>query len=97
MNGLAVVKRAVNVIALGLLASFSATSRAADSADYTDTWWNPNESGWGMQVVQQVEVMYATLYVYDHQGSPDWYGAAIAKDPGGTWKGDPPNRGPRVA
>ena len=28
------------------------------AVDYTDLWWNPNESGWGMSVAQQFNVMF---------------------------------------
>lgn len=81
--------RAFRAIAIGALAIFCATSRAASSStDYTDTWWNPAEDGWGLQVVQQSDTMFATLYVYDAQHSPDWYTAALTANTAGIWKGD---------
>ncbi len=85
----AVALRAGSAIAVGLLALLCAGPGAAsNTTDYTDTWWNPTESGWGMQVVQQVDVLFATIYVYDAQTSPDWYSAALAQNAAGTWKGD---------
>jgi hypothetical protein len=41
--------------------------------DYTDLWWNPNESGWGMVIAQQYGVMFLAWYVYDGSGNPVWY------------------------
>ena len=41
--------------------------------DYTDLWWNPNESGWGLAVAQQGSVMFLAWYVYDTKGKPVWY------------------------
>jgi len=89
MNRLAVVQRAIRAIGIGLLATICAAPRAASIPnDYTDTWWNPAESGWGVQLVQQVDVIFATIYVYDLQSNPDWYAATLTLNPAGTWKGD---------
>ncbi|MFZ3322735.1 MAG: PPC domain-containing protein [Usitatibacter sp.] len=43
------------------------------AVDYTDLWWNPNESGWGMEITQQYGVMFLAWYVYDSGGNPVWY------------------------
>jgi hypothetical protein len=89
MTSQAVVRRLRSAFAAGLLAAFCAVPAAASTdADYTDHWWNPAESGWGMQLVQQVDAIFATIYVYDHAGSPDWYAAALWRTVGDTWRGD---------
>ena len=44
--------------------------------DYTDLWWNPNESGWGLGVTQQFGVMFLTWFVYEDTGRPIWYVAS---------------------
>ena len=41
--------------------------------DYTDLWWNPDESGWGMAITHQFGVMFLAWYVYDNTGKPIWY------------------------
>jgi hypothetical protein len=40
------------------------------ATNYTDMWWNPGESGWGINLTQQGEVIFATLFTYasDRQG-----------------------------
>jgi hypothetical protein len=35
-------------------------SGATPGVDYTDLWWNPSESGWGMAITQQASVMFLT-------------------------------------
>jgi hypothetical protein len=49
--------------------------------DYTDLWWNPDQSGWGLNVVQHPSGnLFATWFVYDIDGSAGWYVV-----PSGTW------------
>jgi lysyl endopeptidase len=54
---------------------------AAALVDYSDTWWNPNESGMGLNIVQHASrTIFAMWFNYDANGSPRWF--AIT---GGTW------------
>jgi hypothetical protein len=46
------------------------------AVNYTDLWWNPSESGWGMAIAQQYAVMFLAWYVYDNAGKPVWYVAS---------------------
>jgi hypothetical protein len=39
---------------------------------FTDLWWNPAESGWGVTVDHQNDVMFLTFFVYGANGSPYW-------------------------
>jgi hypothetical protein len=68
----------VAVIAL----SITRTAATQFSTDVTDLWWNPSESGWGMQVVQEADTIFVTLYVYDAAGNPTWFVAT------GVWQGN---------
>lgn len=43
------------------------------AVDYTDLWWNPLESGWGLGITQRSNVMFLTWFVYDDLGLPVWY------------------------
>jgi len=49
---------------------------SAPPVDYTDLWWNPVESGWGLMVTHQFGVMFLAWYVYDGAGKPVWYVAS---------------------
>ena len=46
-------------------------SRAA-STNYQDLWWNPAESGWGLNVTHQDNTLFATLFTYDATGRDLW-------------------------
>ena len=39
---------------------------------YTDLWWNEQESGWGINVNHQGNIVFATLFTYDLDGSQMW-------------------------
>ena len=53
------------------------------AVDYTDLWWNPNESGWGLGITQQFGVMFLTWFVYEDTGRPIWYVASNCTVKGG--------------
>ena len=42
----------------------------------TDLWWVPSESGWGVNLIEQGEILFATIFTYDAQGRPRWYSAS---------------------
>jgi hypothetical protein len=41
--------------------------------DWTDLWWNPSESGWGMNITMKQDRFFAVWYVYDQAGNATWY------------------------
>ena len=41
--------------------------------NFQDLWWNPAESGWGLNVAHQDDTLFATLFTYDASGQPIWY------------------------
>src|SRR5688572_16894202 len=49
----------------------------------TSLWWNPNESGWGLNLNQQGSLMFGTLFTYDATRAPLWLVM-----PGGTLQAD---------
>lgn len=61
---------------------------SAYSIDQSDLWWNPLESGWGIQFVQRGNQIFATMFVYASDGSPIWYTALLAPSTPLTWSGD---------
>ena len=52
---------------------FPVAATSPPAVDYTDLWWNPNESGWGMAIAQQFGNIFLAWYVYDASGKPFWY------------------------
>ena len=49
---------------------------ATPAVDYSDLWWNPTESGWGMAMAHQSGNIFLAWYVYDGAGQPVWYVAS---------------------
>ena len=53
------------------------TSSAIRGDGYaTDLWLAPNESGWGLNLIEQGDTLFGTLFVYDSAGQPRWYSAS---------------------
>jgi hypothetical protein len=62
------------------LSSYLAAT-TAPATDYTDLWWNPNESGWGLNLVQHPSrAIFGVWYTYEMDGTRTWYVM-----PSGTW------------
>ncbi len=78
------LRQLVAVIVLAIAPLAGATSW---STDISDLWWNPDESGWGMQIVQTYDTAFVTIYVYRPDRSPVWYSATI-KGPIANLTGD---------
>lgn len=72
------------VLAAALLATAIPAHATAFSTDYSDLWYNPNESGWGVNVIQQDNTLFATLFVYSSTGSAAWYVASALTSTNGT-------------
>ena len=67
-------------------------SASTYSIDYSDLWGGgqpvPTESGWGLNLVQQGDVIFATWFVFAQSGAPTWYSATLNPSGGGTtWSG----------
>src|SRR5512141_2452218 len=62
---------------------------ARASIDYTDIWWSAGgaESGWGVNLAQNANTIFATFYVYDTAGRPVWYTALLNHTVGETFVG----------
>jgi hypothetical protein len=89
MKRLSVSRRAAGAIAACALAALCTSARATSTpVDYSDTWWNPAENGWGLQFVQNGGNVFMTLYVEDPQTNPIWYTALLTQGADGVWRGD---------
>jgi alpha-tubulin suppressor-like RCC1 family protein len=49
------------------------TGSTPPAVNYTDIWWAPSESGWGMAIAHEFSNMFLAWYVYDGTGKPVWY------------------------
>jgi hypothetical protein len=83
------MRKFIGPLALAAAAGFSA--RAENTAvDYSDLWWNPVHSGWGLGLDRQGGVMFATLFTYADDGSATWLSASSVQATNGdetSWSG----------
>jgi hypothetical protein len=87
-------------IAAALVAAAAAATTAPAATvpvtigrQYSDLWWDPQESGWGMNIVHQGETAFVTLFVYGPDGKPTWYVASDARVFATDGSGNPAFRG----
>jgi len=62
----------------------------AGAVDYTDIYYIPAESGWGVNVVQSgtdFNFMFVTFFVYGPDNKPTWYTAQLTLDASGNFNG----------
>lgn len=78
--------RPLRTLFAGLLIAF-AVVRPAAATDWTDIWWNQNESGWGVNFVQASDFIFATFFVYGTNNQPIWYTGQLSVDNNGIWSG----------
>jgi photosystem II stability/assembly factor-like uncharacterized protein len=63
---------------------FKASVPATGPASYQDLWWaGPQENGWGVSIVQRGRSLFASMYIYDEAGRPQWVALL-----GGAWNAD---------
>lgn len=64
--------------ALAISATFAPLGQATTAAiNYSDLWWNASEPGWGMNIAQQANTLFATFFVYGDGGQAVWYSATL--------------------
>lgn len=52
----------------------TAFSASDPVVNYSGMWWDPESSGWGINIVQgPTNLIFATWFVYDEAGRPVWY------------------------
>ena len=72
------MKRYAFAIVVALVIATNAVAQNLGTL-FSDLWWNPNESGWGVTVDHQQEVMFLTFFVYRADTSPYWVTATLQK------------------
>ena len=73
---------------LSLLLAFTLLcALPARADDYTDIWWsNPKEDGWGVNMIQSQDFIFATFFVYGPAPAktPIWYAGNLSRSTDGT-------------
>ena len=57
------------------------------NVNFQGLWWNPSESGWGINFTHQGNIIFATWFTYDASGSPWWLIAQLEKAAQGVYTG----------
>ena len=65
---------------------YTSDSRAS-ATNFQDLWWNPSESGWGINLTHQGDVIFATWFTYGAQGQPLWLYMVAQKQGPNTYAG----------
>jgi hypothetical protein len=68
----------------------TATGSLAAATNYQDLWWAAppgSESGWGINLTHQGNIIFATWFTYDTDGSPMWLGAITQLAMTGAYSG----------
>ena len=60
---------------------------ASATPNYTDIWWNPAESGWGINLNHQSDTIFASLFTYFSDGKGLWLVATMTKQSNGSYTG----------
>lgn len=79
------------IAALLVALALPAVAQSVPAANYSDIWWNPNESGWGVTFTQHPtsNQVFAVWYTYDPRAadsaSPGNFKPLWLVMPGGQW------------
>ena len=78
--------RALRALSLAAVLMF-ALARPAAAVQYTDIWWNPAESGWGVNFIQADNLIFATFFIYGADQKPTWVTAQLTLGTNNVWSG----------
>jgi hypothetical protein len=72
MNGVTVTKNVTrHLFGTHPICDWSIFDRSI-AANAQDLWWNPSEPGWGLNIAQQDDILFATLFTYAADGRGMW-------------------------
>ncbi len=66
---------------------FAGITLPAFATDYSDMWYLPAESGWGVNITQNDNVIFMTFFLYGQDGKPTWYSATAYPGANGKYSG----------
>jgi hypothetical protein len=74
-------------LALSVVCLSTPVPATSFTTDQSDLWWNANEPGWGIQMVQRDQAIFATIYVYYTDDTPYWYTSLMTYQGNYVWSG----------
>ncbi|MEZ5466456.1 MAG: hypothetical protein R3F18_02155 [Lysobacterales bacterium] len=88
-TGAANQRRALQPLPLSaspLVCNFTSEPRT-NATNFTDLWWNPNESGWGLSILNQGNLIFLAWYTYADDGQPQWLTSVLTRQADGSYSG----------
>ncbi len=70
---------ATAIVALFIMFFASSVPATTATVNYNDLWWDPNESGWGVNVAQQGSTLFLTFFIYGADSKPTWVTGQLSK------------------
>ena len=70
--------------------TFGAATDFGSVTNYQDIWWNApanSESGWGINLTHQGDIIFLVWFTYDLDGTPLWLSATLTKTTGSGYAG----------
>ena len=64
------------------------TAARSGATNYTDVWWKESESGWGISIVHQGDLIFIAWYTYGSDGKPMWVTGLAMRQANGSYTGD---------
>jgi hypothetical protein len=90
VNGVSQMKSITHQVFGPLPVCATATTSLAAATNYQDLWWAApagSESGWGVNLTQEGNTIFATWFTYDLDGTPMWLSATAANTAPGVFMG----------
>ncbi|MCB1627992.1 MAG: hypothetical protein KDI48_09685 [Xanthomonadales bacterium] len=79
--------RSVRVLLLAAAMAAAAPLAAQESTNYSYTWWNAAEPGWGYNLSHQGDLLYGTWYSYAEDGKPMFLTVEGLRNEDGSFSG----------
>jgi hypothetical protein len=88
LNGISQQKNITRYVFGPVPACVYAGGNLTTAVNYQDLWWAaPNESGWGVNLTHQGDIIFATWFTYDLDGTPMWLVVTAPKQAPGAYAG----------
>lgn len=71
-----------------VLSCAATTAPRTNASNFTDLWWNPQQQGWGLNIVHQGNVIFFGWYTYGPDQRPMWVTGTGQRQPNGSFTGD---------
>jgi hypothetical protein len=88
VNGISVTKTIQKQVFGSRAANCTATTTSrASLTNYQDLWWNPAESGWGINLTHQDNTIFGSMFNYRSSGQGVWWVATMSRQSDGSYFG----------